>query len=491
MKRFAQQFKKQSDTVRLRAAERRDLKDRLVAYMEYHPLPKTMAVEKKTERISSESFTVFSFNTFEFRSLLGTFAVLTLIIVPIVAERTVPGDVLYPVKVNFNEEVRATLTVSPYAKLEWETERLNRRIAEARLLASEGKLTEEVEAGVAAAVKQHSDAAQEEIASLRESDQDEAAIAEIAFESALVVQAEVLEKELAKEVEAKEAGEEVIPGRSVAILASAIADAKETASQNQSGMTPSYEKLSFKIEQETTRAYELFESIKEAASEEEVSDIERRLGDIERKIADATALHASSTEEVATADVPEGEPVPVKAEVALLRTALSDLQKLIRFMTDIDVRASVTVDELVPVTLTPAESEAKLQTILADVNTRLAVVETALAADPENENSEKISAGSAEVANLASSSAAALATKEYDKAERDLTIAGEYLDDLEGLAAPKAPVESEPEAPQEETASSTDETASSIEPVAEVESASTSIQRASSTDTVAEDDTAA
>src|SRR6056297_835594 len=123
-----------------------------------------------------------------FAKLGGVFALLVLIIVPIMAERAVPGDTLYAVKVKINEEVRSSLTLDPYEKIEWETVRINRRIAEAKLLAKEGRLTEAAEAEAAAAVKEHADNVKAEIETLRAADADEAAIAEIAFDSTMQVQ---------------------------------------------------------------------------------------------------------------------------------------------------------------------------------------------------------------------------------------------------------------------------------------------------------------
>ncbi|MEZ4200705.1 MAG: hypothetical protein R3B69_03975 [Candidatus Paceibacterota bacterium] len=125
----------------------------------------------------------------------------------------------YPVKVGFNEEVRSTLALSPYQKVEWETTRLERRIAEARLLASEGKLTPEVEAEMAEAVKAHNDAAQKEIASIRATDSEEAALASIALSSALTVQSESLESQL-------EEGAASSSGSSVVALASVVGAAQ-------------------------------------------------------------------------------------------------------------------------------------------------------------------------------------------------------------------------------------------------------------------------
>ena len=54
MKRFSEQFKKKSDTIRLRASERADLRDRLVSYMEYHPLPD--APKKAATSVASPYF---------------------------------------------------------------------------------------------------------------------------------------------------------------------------------------------------------------------------------------------------------------------------------------------------------------------------------------------------------------------------------------------------------------------------------------------------
>lgn len=432
MKRFAQQLKKQSDSVKLRASERRELRERLVSYMEYHPASDSVVATPSPSIFSK--FSILKLNTFEGRSFMGALSVLLLITVPVLAERAVPGDALYAFKINVNEEIRSSLSVSPYAKVEWETERLNRRIAEARLLASEGRLTEEAEADVAAAVKHHSDEAQKEIAVLRASDSDEAAIAEIAFESALVVQSEILEKELAKEV-ALNVSASTTPGRSVAILAGAIAEAKTSATANQSGVMPSYEKLSIRMEQETTRAYELFDSIEGAASDEEVSDVRRRLSDVERKIEEAQAIH--SGEKTATATASTTPNSNVFAEVALLKIALSDVQKLIRFMTDIDVRGRVTVEDLVPVTLTTDERVENINKRSAEIGEELtslrAVVEQKdLAVATKSEINTQIAA----VEQLLEATASAMQ-------EENLAAAEEKLAEAEGvLGEVKAKVES-------------------------------------------------
>ncbi len=60
------------------------------------------------------------------------------------AETALPGDVLYPVKVNINEEVREAFAFSPEQKANWELERANRRAEEAVKLQTAGNMNESI-----------------------------------------------------------------------------------------------------------------------------------------------------------------------------------------------------------------------------------------------------------------------------------------------------------------------------------------------------------
>ncbi len=483
MKRFSEQFKKQSETIRLKAAERADLRTRLSAYMEYHPLPVSMreasVAAPQGMGLASQPYIALPVNWFYVRGVATAFALFVMVTVPVAAEYTTPGDVLYPVKVRFNEEVRSTLTLNPYAKIEWETKRLERRISEARLLASEGKLTDEIEAEVAVAVKEHSNSAQAQIAALRETDSDDAAIAEIAFATALSVQSEVLDKAIAM----KQGGEvtTTIMGNEAdategSVLASVVAEETSEATASQAATTPSFSKLMARIEVETTAAFELFTSIKDSASPEEVHDIERRLEDIKRKVAMANlprqeAAHvevepvdaatattapetASATPETAaeTEAAPETidpaseagadqAPVPTPptepttiAEadaVEILRGAMADLRKLISFMTDIDVRQSVSVEELVPITLTEAERLTAVQT---DLETVRAFVATYEGKNFSGAGAEKIMLGIHEVERLQAATEKALSNgQSIEAAEGSVKAARQWVDDLSSM----------------------------------------------------------
>lgn len=346
MKRFSEQLHKKSATVKLQASEKRDIRERLVAYMEYHPLP----IELRSKNIDSTQKTLapifaepFKTVYIPFSTLFKSSAVagaLILLLVPFIAERAVPGDTLYAVKVQFNEELRSTLTFDTYQKVEWETERLNRRIAEARLLASEGRLTEEVEAGVAEAVKVHTENAKREIEELRTQDADEAAIASIALDATLEVQFTSLQEEdkFAASISSS------TNNRMVNLIATAIDESREIAENNNSSSTPpAYDKLIARVEQNTTRIYELLSTINQTASSTRISDVTRRVQDTERALNEA----------ITTFEKDESA-----ARVQLV-AVLQRTQRLIVYLTELEVTENVKIETLLPVVLTE-EEENKL-----------------------------------------------------------------------------------------------------------------------------------
>lgn len=296
-----------------------------------------VAAKKAEAYIKTQPYRTIPFPTRSFQMFAGAFVVMIFMVVPMMAERAVPGDVLYPIKVSFNEEVRGTLTFSPTEKIAWETERMERRISEVRLLATAGKLTDAVEAEAAEAVKVHAAAAQEEISKLRETDADEAAIAAVAFGTALEVQTAVFDTAVMAST-TQEAPD---------VIAAVVREAYSAIEADNASSTPSYEKITAHLERETTRAYELSITLKDSSTPEEQAEIERRLQDIDRKITAGNTRH-------------EAEGV-VGEE---LMHAVEAVQKLISFMTDIDVRNSVALEVLVPVELTEEEKGARIEATL-------------------------------------------------------------------------------------------------------------------------------
>ncbi|MDD5110892.1 MAG: DUF5667 domain-containing protein [Patescibacteria group bacterium] len=65
------------------------------------------------------------------------------------AETALPGDLLYPVKIAVNENVRTALTLTPEAKAEWSSQQALRRLREAEQLAIQGRLNQQVQTELA------------------------------------------------------------------------------------------------------------------------------------------------------------------------------------------------------------------------------------------------------------------------------------------------------------------------------------------------------
>lgn len=338
-------------TIRLRAAEKRALRERVVAYMEYHPMRVPLADAGAAPQgapapIASEPFVMMRFSSWQFRAFMGTFAIFFIVGLPLLAERAAPGDVLYLMKVNVNEEVLASLTWDSAEKIAWEAERVERRVEEARLLAHEGKLTEKTEAQIAETVRAHTESASREIASLRATDAEGAEVAQAALASTLDVQTAML---------ASGSG-----STTPVVLALEAAKIGVGAHDPTLDQALSTDKLTALLELEMTRTRTLFVSVSDSITPEEAKSIERRISDLERAVSEARIMHVTGRRE-------QG--------LALQRATFGDIQKLVEYMTNLDVRANVALDSLVPVRPTPEEREQTVADALVELRKAVVVLE--------------------------------------------------------------------------------------------------------------------
>lgn len=115
-------------SVALTEKERAVLRRVISAYVFEHPR------RLQDERETRHSAWFVSWNMFLRplpAALLATFLIGAGSSVSFAAERSLPGDMLWPVKVSINENVRLAVAFSPEAKAEWEARRVLRRIEEA------------------------------------------------------------------------------------------------------------------------------------------------------------------------------------------------------------------------------------------------------------------------------------------------------------------------------------------------------------------------
>ena len=123
--------------IRLSNSEKQSIRNTLTEYISYKP-------------VRSENINVTVSQRFWFvwmRRPMPVFAATLLFLVggttAVAAEGALPGDILYPIKVSVNEEVRAAFALSNEAKANWSIARAERRLEEATLLSADGRLTEE------------------------------------------------------------------------------------------------------------------------------------------------------------------------------------------------------------------------------------------------------------------------------------------------------------------------------------------------------------
>jgi hypothetical protein len=141
------------------------------------------------------------------------------------------------------------------------------------------------------------------------------------------------------------------------LLSGAVSDARASLVVNDSDL--SYDKLFSRLETETTRAHEYLRTLDQTISVSEKDDINRRLKDVRVKT-EAAAIMKQADETGAAKQLAE---------------ALGSTRKLISFMTNLEVRRNVTVDELVPIALTEEERRQTLEIKLADASGLVAAVE--------------------------------------------------------------------------------------------------------------------
>lgn len=343
MKQFSKQFKKEAEKISLNSDEQVVLREKVLAFMKYHPLPSSKMVNNLNKNHNSlnqenEDWMIINLKKWHIFKWSSLALILTLTTIPYLAENSVPGDSLYAVKVNFNEEVRSSLTFNSYNKIVWEAERLNRRIAEVNLLTSEGKMTEEIENGVVEAVKNHRERAKKEIENLKQSDKDGAALIAVQLDAIIDIQS----------VSLKKAAETNSSSSLSSKIVKVLGEESEVNKELYSNISISWERLVAQVDKETKKAYELSRLVEKNINKKDQSSLKRHLEDISRKINFASEKKETSNEEAKR----------------MLFEVLSDTQKLIVVMSNSGIKTELNLEEVVPITLT---TEERLSEVLKEI----------------------------------------------------------------------------------------------------------------------------
>lgn len=155
MSNFEHSLKKATEAVRMDESDRSLMRERLVTYMEHKPL--RIDMQEKASAVTGG----FGFSFFRAHHLSGALIIALVTStfgMTFAAADALPGDLLYSVKVDVNEEVLGAMLTSEERKLDWERERAERRLEEASQLAVEGRLDAERKQEVSRRFAQHTDA---------------------------------------------------------------------------------------------------------------------------------------------------------------------------------------------------------------------------------------------------------------------------------------------------------------------------------------------
>jgi hypothetical protein len=184
MNNFFSNIQKEARKIALTPAERENMRLRLEGVMQAHAIPAMGAVPSPY-----------------FSSLISRISVpiaLVLIIavggggLTYAAEGTLPGDLLYPVKISVNESVRGAFAFSDESKAEWHATAAERRMEEAETLADKGSLTPEVRSELEANFEEHAERVAEVVERAEAKDAVRAANIRTRFTSSLAAHASVI-----------------------------------------------------------------------------------------------------------------------------------------------------------------------------------------------------------------------------------------------------------------------------------------------------------
>ncbi len=152
--------------IKLSSTEKDNMRMSLDLFTRAHPV-RNAGTGRLLLRAKSKSYISAFAEIFSLKSLTTKpqFMAIALIIALLIgggtsfaAERALPGDILYPVKVGVNEEVRSFVAFTNQAQAELDTQLAQRRLEEAEKLASEGRLNTKVRADLESRFEGHAQA---------------------------------------------------------------------------------------------------------------------------------------------------------------------------------------------------------------------------------------------------------------------------------------------------------------------------------------------
>ena len=138
--------------------KKRQMREILLKQIQDYPVRNENTVRHISQKdLSTNPF--FFTHLFSQKRSMPAFAILLSLIIGTgtvaAAQTSVPGDVLYPVKIYVNESVKGAFQVGVQADTRWELEQIDARLEETATLRSRGELTQEHQAQIEEQIDTH------------------------------------------------------------------------------------------------------------------------------------------------------------------------------------------------------------------------------------------------------------------------------------------------------------------------------------------------
>lgn len=163
-------YTKAWQNVKLSESARHRIEENLTQYVAFHGVADAVREEEVSRSIEREPqnsiFGISSIRHFRFNTMTALILIAVLVGggTSFAAEGALPGDMLYPIKVEVNEEVKGAFAFGSEADARLQAKLVAERLEEAEELAAEGMLTAEVAAEIEARMKAHAESARTESA---------------------------------------------------------------------------------------------------------------------------------------------------------------------------------------------------------------------------------------------------------------------------------------------------------------------------------------
>jgi tetratricopeptide (TPR) repeat protein len=201
MKKLQEQFKEATKSITLTKEQKSLMREHLVEYMEYKPIRTVMA--SKQVHNSAPFFSFFKAHHLSGALIIALVVASSSFGVSFAADDALPGDLLYGVKVNINEEIKTALIPEDdtESRVAWEQERAELRLVEASQLVAEGRLDSAKQEQVSKLFAEHTEAIVERVLAAEETDPVFAAEASSVLEESLDTHEAVLARLIVEQEE--------------------------------------------------------------------------------------------------------------------------------------------------------------------------------------------------------------------------------------------------------------------------------------------------